>query len=48
MYKAIEQKDVTLYPGILPTVIGIEIAHLAPSQHPLCMLKNSNTTFCEH
>ena len=41
MYGAIGQKHVTLYPGMLPRVFGLEIAHLALSQHPDGMIKKS-------
>ena len=41
MYRAIGQKHVTLYPGMLPRVFGLEIAHLALSQHPDVMIKKS-------
>ena len=41
MYGAIGQKHVTLYPGMLPRVLGLEIAHLALSQHPDVVIKKS-------
>ena len=45
MYGAIGQKHVTLYLGMLPRVFGIEIAHLALSQHPDGMIKKSQILF---
>ena len=33
-------KHVILYPGMLPRVFGLEIAHLELSQHPDGMIKN--------
>ena len=41
MYGAIGQKHVTLYPGMLPRVFGLEIAHLALSQHLDGMIQKS-------
>ena len=41
MYGAIGQKHVTLYPGMLPRVLGLEIAHLALSQQPAVMITKS-------
>ena len=41
MYGAIGQKHVTLYPGMLPRVLGLEIAYIALSQHPDVMIKKS-------
>ena len=41
MYGAIGQKHVTLYPGMLPRVFGLKIAHLALSQHLDGMIQKS-------
>ena len=44
MYGAIGQKHVTRYPGMLPRDFGLEIVHLALSQHPDGMMKKSQIT----
>ena len=44
MYGAIGQKHVTRYPGMLPRDFGLEIVHLALSQHPDGMIKKSQIT----
>ena len=43
-YGAIGQKYVTHYPGMLPRDFGLEIVHLALSQHPDGMIKKSQIT----
>ena len=53
MYGAIGQKYVTLYPGMLPMVLGLEIAYVASSYHPealkiksqIALLQNINCLF---
>ena len=44
MYGTIGQKHVTRYPGMLPRDFGLEIVHLALSQHPDGMMKKSQIT----
>ena len=49
MYGAIGQKHVTLYPGMLPRVLRLEIAYVASSYHPEALKKKiSDCTFTEH
>ena len=44
MYGKIGQKHVTRYPAMLPRDFGLEIVHLALSQHPDGMMKKSQIT----
>ena len=44
MYGTIGQKHVTRYPGMLPRDFGLEILHLALSQHLDGMMKKSQIT----
>ena len=44
MFGVIGQKHVTLYPVMLPRVLGLEIAHLALSQHHDVMIKKYQIT----
>lgn len=49
MYGAIGQKHVTLYPGMLPRVFGLEIAYVASPYHPGALKKNfSDYTLTGH
>ena len=45
MYGAIGQKHVTLYPGMLPRVLGLEIAYVASPYHPKALKKNLRLHF---
>ena len=40
MYGAIGQKHVTLYPGMLPRVFGLDIVYVASPYHPEALKKN--------
>ena len=42
------QKHVTLYPGMLPRVFGLDIAYVASPYDPDALKKISDIAFTEH
>ena len=48
MYGAIGQKHVTLYPGMLPRVLGLEIAYVASPYHPEALKKKSQIALLQN